>query len=182
MRAPANAAVGVAYGRGYHLTFDRAQTVYTACATGSCGATNVPIYDLAPTNILTAVTEIDLEKPTQQVATWTCSQQRRYTIVRYADAATLCPPDPVGYLAYDNLRNEYEILRRHLSPAEWDVNLALRCVVPKKGGCYDSQYSNLSVAYNQQEACYQNLEDYKSRYGSNVPAKLCAQFISICVK
>lgn len=181
-RAPSSAPVGVAYGRGYHLMFGRAQSVLTACATGNCAATNVAIYDLAPTNILTAVTEIDLEKPTQAVAQWTCSQTRRYTVVRYADAATLCPPDPATYLTNSALRKEYEILRRHLSVQDWDVNMALRCVVPKKGGCYDSQYSNLNVAYNQQEFCFQNLETYRAMYGSSVPAKLCAQFVSICVK
>ncbi|MBX3041796.1 MAG: hypothetical protein KF789_13905 [Bdellovibrionaceae bacterium] len=183
-RAPAGAAYGVAYGRGYNLTFDRAQTVFTACAQSpsNCTATNLPIYNLAPTNILTAITEIDLEKPTQAVSQWNCSQKRRYTVVRYADAAALCPPDLGDYLDYPELRKEYEIVRRHLNPQEWDVNLALRCVVPKKGGCYDSQYSNLNIAYNQQEACFQNLETYRAMYGTSVPAKLCAQFISICVK
>ena len=170
--------VARAYGRGYRLSFGSAVSRFTACAAGNCGNYAVPIPGLSPTNILTGVQETDLENPEVTLSSWSCSEARRYTIVRYADRH-LCPADSVSSLTTEAIRKEYQILRRQLPEHLWTVNMTYRCVVPLKSGCYDPNFTG-AIAYDQRQPCY--LDAYISQYGSNRPSRLCAQFVSICVK
>jgi hypothetical protein len=130
--------------------------------------------------MLTQVQEFNLENPSAaNVASWECNTSRRYVIMRAQDAAA-CPPDSFDDIAGNaNYRAELEIVRRHLRPDQWDVNIARRCVVPKSGSCYmNSAGTEEPVEYNQVAGCYYGVTGVPTRNVTN----RCAEYVSICLR
>lgn len=169
----------VAYGRGYLPLFEAVIAPYTTSI--HSGAATAP-HSLNPNNILTRISEIDLKNPSQSSGgTWTCDPNRRYVVVQPSDQKVYCPRDPFAAMLNSSYRAEYEIVRRHLKPEEWDVSVYYRCAVPKVGSCYITQMANGSaplIEYDQAQPCYQAVAGIP--YNGNTPSKLCAQYISIC--
>ncbi|MFN7906153.1 MAG: hypothetical protein ACK5P5_13315 [Pseudobdellovibrionaceae bacterium] len=96
----------------------------------------------------------------------------------------LCPPENLASVMNDAvLRHEWMVVRRHLDPNFWDINVNQGCAVPKKGACgvnealgFDStaQKSPLTE-YNENLDCFEDGSSYTG-------LKRCAQFISICIR
>lgn len=171
----------VAYGRGYTLGFAPDIAYYTKLLHPELGA---PASNTArpnsrnPNNIMVTVSEVDLANPTVNAGSWTCDSNRRYLIVRAADAAA-CPADDVSRMGDAAYRKELQIIRRHLAAAQWDVSVDRRCVVPKSGSCYtNASGTEETVEYDQTNECYQGIQ------GLANPAitKRCAQYFSICTR
>jgi hypothetical protein len=161
-----------AYGRGYRMTF--ANTISPMGSSLGLATNN-------PNNILTDIQEIDLSTGAFAKA-WTCNGNRRYMVVRQADQATYCPREDISLMADANYRNELAIARRHLKAEYWDINVSLRCVVPKSPvSCYSEEQINgtaAGVQYSRASECYQSGKtDY---LGGTIPVKRCAQFVTIC--
>ena len=181
------------FGKGYNLSFEIAVAPYTRrYAYAATGSTNASPNGLNPNNILTNVVESDLSRPGQASGTWTCDESRRYMVVRPTEAATYCPLDPYSYMIYGipsigmsaaTYRQELEIARRSLKAEYWDVSIENRCAVPKEGSCYQNEVINgqqTAIEYDQRQPCYQSLPDIP--YGTTLPLKRCAQYVSICVR
>lgn len=184
-RSPSATDSRVAYGKGYFMTFEKGISPYTRLY----GQANPQPHLLNPNNLLTQIQEVDLKNPSVVTGTWTCPEVRRYLVVRLADKAAYCPPDPYsamltganGMSAAD-YRREYEIIRRHLKPEYWDVSVTLRCAVPKDGNCYPNEVLNgqpVAIEYDQTQPCFQALPDVQY---SSVPTKRCAQYVSVCTR
>jgi hypothetical protein len=166
------------YGRGYYLNFVNDLAPYSS---GIYKRTAPAISN--PSNILQSVQEVNLENKTT-AGSWTCAMERRYVIVRQEDAAISCPKETASNLANATYRRELEIVRRQLKAEDWDVNIALRCVVPKQGSCYPKEYngSNLiPIQYDQGLECFQGLSDVAYTSGTT-PVNRCAQYVSICTR
>jgi len=180
-RFPRNGDPRNGYGKGYNLTFNVDIAPYTKI---NWGAGAVPKWN-NPNNILSAIQEINLANPSSNVGTrtWTCDPNRRYVIVRRQDVAQ-CPPDTFASLQNAALRREMEIVRRHLPADQWDVNVSLKCVVPKEGSCYPDEYLNgalVGIQYDQRQECFQGLSTAQYETATK-PVKRCAQYVSICLR
>lgn len=165
-----------AYGRGYYMQFvsDLAPYTQTLYAQTTIASNN-------PTNILFSIQEINLENSTTS-GTWSCPFERRYVIVPLADAPISCPQEKGTSMSDSTYRRELEIVRRQLKAEDWDVNIALRCVVPKQGSCYVTDYQGttaLGIEYNQANECYQGA-NYSYTNPASPPLKRCAQYVTIC--
>lgn len=170
-----------AYGRGYNLTFSADVAPYTQYVYGK----TVPnIYN--PANILTAVQETNLENPaSSNGSSWTCAAERRYVIVRQSDAPINCPKELPSAMNDASYRRELEIVRRQLRAENWDVNIALRCVVPKEGSCYANEFQGttlIPIQYDQSQECFQGIPDAMYSNPASPPIKRCAQYVSICTR
>lgn len=162
VRSPSSALpVKTAYGRGYSLVFGQAG-----------GATN------NPNNQLAGVTEYNLENPTQVIKNWNCS--RKYKVIRAQDASSLCPAQSYSDLASNMARRaELAVVRRHLRADQWDVNVDLRCVVPKAGvSCYKEETVGGApvVEYNLAKECFRE----NGSYSSGTPSSRCMHWVTIC--
>lgn len=173
-----------AYGTGYVLKFSAELAPYTSIVYGA----TVPKYN-NPSNILTSIQEVNLENTSVSTsAKWTCASERRYLIVRTQDAAIQCPKEKIDLMTGATYRQELEIVRRQLPAESWDVNIALRCVVPKEGSCYASETKSdgtlIPIQYNQANECYQGLADAQAGYvnPASPPVNRCAQYVSICTR
>lgn len=180
VRGPATAVaaypVKKAYGRSYKLGFGNV----AAYRSDGTIASN-------PNNILTDIWESDLENPSAGNQ-WNCDYSRRYMVVRNQDAATVCPQEDASVLSNAAYRKELQIVRRHLRADQWDVNVSLRCAVPKTGtslACYTEETFNgnaVGVNYNRTQECFQSNKDTSSYTSGSIPKVRCAQFISICTR
>lgn len=164
VRAPSSTLpVKSAYGRGYSLVFGQAG-----------GATN------NPNNQLAGVTEYNLENPTQVLKSWNCS--RKYKVIRAQDATSLCPAQSYSDIAGNAARRaELAVMRRHLRADQWDVNVDLRCVVPKTGvSCYKEESINGAavVEYNLANECFRE----NGSYSGTTPNSRCMHWVSVCTR
>lgn len=142
------------YGRGYSLRFGQPN--------GASGQ--------FPTNILSGVTEMSLLNASDRtgLGTWTCPVAMQLKIVRPQDVdsgAVKCNrlPDPAV------LPSNLAIVRNTLRAEDWYVDLANKCIIPKKAGtgCYGSYKK---VVYDPSKTCNANGDD------------TCVQFASICYR
>ncbi len=171
----------IAYGRGYNLMF----SVDIAPLTKTIAGANARVAASNPNSILTGVNEVNLEVPASSSGgTWNCDANRRYAVVRLADAA-LCPPDGINLLSDQVYRTELEIVRRHLRPEDWDVSISRRCVVPKRGSCYPTEVLNgstVQIQYDQTQECFQGIPGQNLSNPAAPPTKRCAHYVSICTR
>lgn len=173
----------VAYGRGYAMTFAADIAPMTQIINNTQA---VQPNSKNPNNILVAVTEINLENPSAAPGgMWTCAQARRYLIVKAEDASNAtspgyCPAESVDRMGDANYRRELEIIRRHLPPEQWHVNVDRRCVVPKSGSCYKNAAGTAEepVEYNQAIECYQGIQGLANPAIKN----RCAQYVTVCLR
>ncbi|WP_413289350.1 hypothetical protein [Bdellovibrio sp. HCB337] len=173
----------IAYGRGYNLAF--AADIAPATQRIANNAAVQP-NSRNPNNILVGVNEINLENPSvASGGVWSCAQGRRYLIVRADDAANTaspgyCPAESVDRMGDANYRRELEIIRRHLPPEQWHVNVDRRCVYPKAGSCYKntSGTTDEPVEYNQANECYQGIQGLANPAITN----RCAQYVTVCLR
>lgn len=170
VRSPSSAyPVKSAYGKGYSLTF-------TPYPTSPSASTN-------PNRVLAQVVETDLSSPGVGAKTWNC-QNRMYRIIRAQDAASLCPNHTYNEIKNNpTIRTELSIMRRHLRADQWDVNVALRCVVPKGGiSCYKEE--NLAakgfaeVEYDVSKECFRS----NGTYGGAIPTSKCMHYVTVCTR
>ncbi|OYZ11962.1 MAG: hypothetical protein B7Y39_19030 [Bdellovibrio sp. 28-41-41] len=89
-----------------------------------------------------------------------------------------------------------EMVRRHLPASDWDINLEVGCVVPKKFGCYQenelgvtsdgSYYGKYKVANAVNKGCFHQFDSsyYKANQKDNgvLPVEWCNEYVTICTK
>lgn len=89
-----------------------------------------------------------------------------------------------------------EMVRRHLPASDWDINLEVGCVVPKKFGCYQeneqgvtsggSYYGKYKVANAVNKGCFHQFDAsyYKAnqKYNGVLPVEWCNEFVTVCTK
>ncbi len=166
-RAPAgqnDKVGGKVYGRGYLPHFKAADIG---------GTTPLPL------RVLDTVDEINLgEDLTKKVAgiTWTCDPRYRYKIIALKDRATVCPAQ--GALSPTQAL-EYEMVKKHLRPEYWDVNVGARCAVPRQGSCYDESAPILYTLPS--EPGYASIPVAERDCGPTKPRD-CVQFFSLCTR
>lgn len=167
----------VAYGRGYKFGFAAVIAPMTKMLYPNV---NPAPHSKNPNNILETIQESDLSNPSvTTAATWSCIPNRRYLIVKSADAG-ICPPDPVARMNDATYRRELEIIRRHLPASQWDVSVDRKCVIPKSGSCYNNAGGTAeeAVEYDQTKECYQAILGLANKDIT----KRCAQYVSICLR
>lgn len=167
VRSPAaTTPVKTAYGKGYSMVFTPAPI--------SGAATN------NPNNILSSITEYDLQAPTTVTKSWNCN--RRYRVIREQDASSLCPTQSYSDISGNaTYRNELAVMRRHLRADQWDVNVAAGCVVPKGGvSCYKEESINGApvTEYNLTQQCFRE----NGSYSTTVPNSRCMHWVTVCTR
>lgn len=89
-----------------------------------------------------------------------------------------------------------EMVRRHLPASDWDINLEVGCVVPKKFSCYQenelgvlsggSYYGKYKVANAVNQGCFHQFDGsyYKAnqKYNGVTPVDWCNEFVTVCTK
>lgn len=89
-----------------------------------------------------------------------------------------------------------EMIRRHLPASDWDINLEVGCVVPKKFSCYKdndqgvtsggSYYGKYKVANAVNKGCFHQFDNsyYKAnqKYNGTLPVEWCNEFVTVCTK
>lgn len=176
-RAPSNADVSQAYGRGYNLGFSQGPSGHQAQRFG-----NWNVWSGAPINTLTSVAEVgDLNNPTNVNSTiWSCNPWDRFMVVQPEFRATYCPQEDYSITQDGGARALLEKVRRFLKPEDWEVNLALRCVVPvsQRATCYKQEQidgSPVRVQYDASLPCF-------SPGNGQQTVELCPNYISICTR
>ncbi len=167
----------------------------TGCPGGSCQ----PAWS-TPNNIMTGISEVNLEGSAVGTgATWNCNPKRRYVIIKASDSKA-CPKESyaaiqggitgagvIPAISAQDYQTELEIVRRSLPAEDWDVNIQLRCAVPKTNTstCYPDEVINgvsVSVEYDQTVECFQGLNTQNFLTPATPPTKRCAQYVSICTR
>lgn len=170
--APSNEAIGV----GLKLTFKQPN------ALNWTPHTNPSPYTGMPKRVLATVTEVNLASPRVSSGVWTCPNSLQLRIVYNAASHMLIggvhvcdyveDPDPMS--------DELKTIRKSLPASDWYVDLAHRCVIPRRvgiGSCYgiDSGVGTTrQVNYDFTTACNPDVV--------NNAAAVCPHFVSICVK
>ncbi len=175
-RAPSGSDVSHAYGRGYNLKFSQGPSGYQAQSYG-----NWNVWSGAPINTLTGIDEVsDLRSPAVVNSTvWSCDPYDRFMIVQMEYRNEYCPQEDYSITQNDgNARILLARVRQFLKPEDWDVNLARRCVVPKRATCYKPEQINGSQVRVQYDAA---LPCYSPGNGQNV-VEICPQYVSICTR
>ncbi|MCM2280226.1 MAG: hypothetical protein NDI61_00110 [Bdellovibrionaceae bacterium] len=161
-RGPADLAGGdasnSAFGKGLILSFRQ--------PTSPSGA----VYGQYPNYALREITELNLENrtDTSNIRPWSCPVSMQFRIVRPGDDPVVpcqAGPDPAVMSA------ELAIVRRSLRVEDWYVDMANRCITPKKQmgrNCYGTIQT---VQYNLANACTP---------GTNTQD--CVHWASICVR
>tara|TARA_B110001454_G_scaffold219198_1_gene251655 strand:+ start:230588 stop:232108 length:1521 start_codon:yes stop_codon:yes gene_type:complete len=89
-----------------------------------------------------------------------------------------------------------EMVRRHLPASDWDINLEVGCVVPKKFSCYQdnaqsitsdgSYFGKYKVANAVNKGCFHQFDSsyYKAnqKYDGVLPIEWCNEFVTVCTK
>jgi hypothetical protein len=104
-----------------------------------------------PNYVLREITELNLEDRNDRtdIKPWACPVSLQFRIVRPGDSAAPCNADPDPAV----LSDELQLVRRSLRVEDWYVDLANRCIVPKKyqgKGCYGDRQT---VQYNLSAQC-----------------------------
>jgi len=151
-------ATNRAYGSGYYLGFSLPFGY-------SAGEQRV----LSPNG---GVEELDLTTNLSQTANWDCSANYQFMVVRPEDRAAgrvNCDATP------DRFNNATEqaalnAIRRVLRVEDWFVDVARKCIMPKRTGDY----------------CYGAVQGRSIMYGVasclNDATRMCPHFVSVCIK
>lgn len=159
--------VKTAYGRGYSLAF----SPYPAAGADA----------MNPNRVLASVTESDLTSPSVPTKQWSCG--RVYSVLRTQDAVA-CPAHTYAEIKNNpTIRSELDIFRRQFRADQWDVNVTLRCAIPKGGvSCYKEE--NLAaknfaeVEYDLTKTCFRP----NASYGGTPPTSKCMHFLTVCTR
>ncbi|MGE9745503.1 hypothetical protein AB1A81_17310 [Bdellovibrio bacteriovorus] len=167
VRSPAaTTPVKTAYGKGYSL-------VFTPAPVSGAAVNN-------PNNILSSISEYDLQSANGSVKSWNCG--RRYAVIRTQDASSLCPAQSYSDISGNaTYRSELAVMRRHLRADQWDVNVALKCVVPKGGvSCYKEESINGApvTEYDLTKECFRE----NGSYSTTVPNSRCMHWVTVCTR
>ena len=144
-----------------------------------------------PQNIVSSLQEVDLSSG-NIVKNWTCSRVYRIVLVRdstNASSGGYCPPHTTAELENAAVRAELEIVRRQFRADQWDVNVNLKCMVPKgtTPACYTENTINgqaQGVQYTATASCYNPIignstADYP---GGIIPSARCMNYATICTR
>jgi hypothetical protein len=154
------------YGRGYELGFE----------TIGAGSLNGTHYQTA---VLAAVSERNLENPSDRQGDWACPQMLRFKIILdedINDPDSICRkrPDPLD----SEMSAELRIARNSLRHEDWWIDMENRCIISKKtasAGCYGNRRY---IQYNPNIRC-----NHSPTTNNSVETnKLCAAYASICVR
>lgn len=153
-------------------------------------------YTYFPENILTEVTEVNLENGQATTDGFDC-EKIRLKVYRPKDRAQ-CPAQSIAALSDPTIKSKLDVVRQHLKAEFWDVNISLKCAVPKDPGsdCYPTDQTDpvtrqpFDVAYNQDNPdplfpptpCFSQASNYPSDIAANPPKPWCPQYVSFCVK
>ncbi len=147
-----------AYGSGYKLTF------------------NLPFgYQAGDKRVLhprEGVQEIELIDGQPNGASWDCSENYQFMVVRPQDKANglVACDATVDRYADANQQAALNAIRRVLRVEDWFVDVARKCVMPKRTGDY----------------CYGNIGSRAIQYGlsscMNGDQTSCPHFVSVCVR
>lgn len=153
-------------------------------------------YVNIPKRVLNSVTESNLQTPSKVSGQWSCPQTLQLMIVY---------PEDVGLSGVDctieedpvSPSPELQIVRNSLPVSDWYVNLARRCVVPKRykiGSCYGidgrTKLTN-DIEYDSSKECSPDVQTDKIGLDGNfvrdannaiVRTKVCPHYVSICTK
>ncbi len=103
----------------------------------------------------------------------------------------------VGAYAGKTYAEILEMVRRHLPANDWDINLAVGCVVPKKFSCYQENerkttedgtyYGKFKVADRVNKGCYHQFDgSYAAKANKTdngvLPTQWCNEFVTVCAK
>lgn len=164
---------GLAYGTGYQLTFAQPVAGAVGFINGS-GVQETPY----PSNILTMVTERNLQTGAQNSAQWVCPESLRFKVIRPGDeeepaASCVREPDPPKPWS-----TEYSVLRNALRSEDWYVDQAHKCVIPKRSLGYSCYGKLLYVQYDHTQSCDPNSNDESNKVNS----KVCSAYVSVCYR
>ncbi len=175
-----------AFGRGYKLEFRNSASLPSADRPifhSRNGETGSP-KSIVPPNLLTSVTEFDLnDSKTAIRTTWECPAQLKLIVIdnnqQLIQQPNICPEEDVTSLTASEMQY-LDIARRHLRPELWRINIRQGCAVPL-GGDPNRCYSESSTAAAQAE--YFSSQDCHSYLNSNPSlTKICANYVSFCIK
>jgi hypothetical protein len=158
------------YGRGYNLAFRIPEKNAHFDKSGT------HITSAFPAMALSSVTETSMLKGyvVPDIGTWTCPDSMRFRIVLADDTSTVgCETKPDDYGSFPDLR----IVRNTLKVEDWYVDMARKCIVPKKpqngASCYGNQRY---VEYDLTKTCHLGLTN-------NGPTlRSCVGFASVCYR
>lgn len=119
--------------------------------------------------------------------------------MNYNELMTVPPQDSVyggGSYAGKTYAEILEMVRRHLPASDWEINLKVGCVVPKKFSCYPDNgrkpteggtyYGLFHVANRVNKACFHQFDSgyYKANQkdGASPPTEWCNEFVTVCTK
>ncbi|MBX3020380.1 MAG: hypothetical protein KF799_01785 [Bdellovibrionales bacterium] len=159
LRAPSdNTLASRGYGTGFALSFSLPRNY-------SSGERRV----LNPNS---GVQEIDLRTGQPRAASWDCSNSYQFMVVRPEDKFANLVTCNATVDRFANATEEAALnaVRRVLRVEDWFVDVANRCVIPKRTGDY----------------CYGALNGATITYGSancvNSGATRCPHFVSVCIR
>lgn len=159
LRGATEASRSSVYGTGYMLSFSLGANL-------SGGA-----FSSGERRVLSSVQEKDLDTGQMAVAPgWNCSAAFRFMVVRPEDAAGKCLPT-VDRFANATQQTQLEAIRRVLRVEDWFVDIANRCVVPKRTGdyCYGKNLGTRVIQYYA-TACIDNA------------TQACPHYVSVCIR
>lgn len=166
-----------AFGRGLNVEFSRPNPGLWAVA--GAGA----IAQEMPARVLHSISEVDLMDTRSNIGNWECRNSMQFMIAFPEDAApegsAVVPPSNC-YMKADpaSPTDEFLFVRRSLPASDWWIDMANRCVIPKKhttGSCYgidSSTRDTRNIQYDFTQACDPAIAD----------PHVCPHFVSICFK
>lgn len=174
---------GLAYGTGFQLGFSQpiagAKGLQERTTTGALtGKESLPY----PSNVLSQVLERDLLTGVQKDSSlWVCPDTLRYKIVRPGDeteANCTRQPDPAAPWSL-----EFSLLRNALPVELWYIDVARRCVIPKRalaGSCYGDLAKVAYVQYNLTDV--NGCDPHSNADTNRLNSKICAAYVSVCYR
>lgn len=149
------------YGRGYRLRFKMAHGIDTNG--------NITPYTYANSRSIASVQEIDTSTGQLLLSNWDCNEKYTFMIVKPQDVGvrTICGANGTEPIPTANQKEAYDALRKVLPSTDWSVDLARRCIVPKKiGQCYGNNSSTINYNGGTCDPSQNN----------------CPHYVSICVR
>ncbi len=189
---PPPSTPGLAFGTGFQMTFG--QPVANARGlqerhptTGAYTGVETLPY---PSNVVTSVIEKDLlTGAINSNAQWSCPASLKYMIVRPGDENDIpngpCMHSPDPPEPWDQ---EFAMLRRALRTEDWYIDVAHKCVIPKRSlgySCYGDMTKVRYVQYNlvdnitDTRGCDPHSFDQTTNTRTN---RICAAWVTVCYR
>jgi hypothetical protein len=142
-----------------------------------------------PPNVLSAVSEIDLKSRGVPASNspWTCDPAMQFKILRtnlFADTKLA----GCNMQSDDPLDGKLAVVRKSFRVEDWYVDMANRCLIPKKlgGGCYAATVGIPATTPKQTDGTYMSdYIDYNIGVNCSQPGlnkNICVEFASICTR